>query len=93
MRLCGAKQSLEDWHELAPDEPRKKQRLFCIRVESASNGYFSGSGSNRRGKAGKGQFLEPSLRLRDRPHVLRIEIVPGISGVIHYDLGCHRQHS
>jgi len=36
-----------------------------------------------------GQLFEPLLRLRELPRVLRVKVMPGVAGVVHYDLRCH----
>src|SRR5258706_16262152 len=75
---------------LAADEPRKKQRLFGIRIKLALYDRLSGGGADRRGKACACQLPEVLLGLQERIRVLRIEIVPSIAGAIHHDLCGHR---
>src|SRR5258705_8005642 len=65
---------------LAADEPRKKQRLFGIRIKRALYDRLSGGGADRRGKACACQLPEALLGLQERIRVLRIEIVPSIAG-------------
>src|SRR5450432_4138274 len=75
---------------LAADEPRKKQRLFGVRIERALHDRLSRRGTDRRGKACACQLPEALLSLQERDRVLGIKIVPGIAGAIHHDLCGHR---
>src|SRR5450432_4110050 len=75
---------------LAADEPRKKHRLFGVRIERALYDRLSRRGTDRRGKSCACQLPEAFFGLQERVRVLRIEIVPGIAGAIHHDLCGHR---
>jgi hypothetical protein len=78
---------------LAADEARNKQGFFRIRIKRPRHCYLSRRAPHRGGKAPAGQFLETFLRLQNRARVRRVEMVPGISRVIHHDLSCPCQHS
>jgi hypothetical protein len=75
--------------KLAAYKVRNKQGLFRFRIERPRHCYLSGRVSHRRGKASAGQLFETFLSLQDRLHIGWVKIVPGISRVIHHDLGCH----
>src|SRR6202043_1186815 len=55
-----------------------------------STSFFATVQPLRGGEPGTGQFLETCLGLRHGRGIGRIELVPRIASVIHYDLCCHR---
>jgi hypothetical protein len=74
--------NMRSWR-LAADEPRKKQRLFRIRIKRALHDRLSRPGAHRRGKACACQRPEAFLGLQERVRVLCFEIVPGVARAIH----------
>jgi len=76
--------------KLTAYEARNKQCLFRLRIKRPRHCYFPGSDPYRRGKASAGQLFETFFGPQDRLGIGRVEIVSGISRVIHHDLGRHQ---
>jgi hypothetical protein len=74
---------------LPADKSRVKQSLFCRRVERSRYLRFAWSGTNRSGKASKREYLKAPFSRRQLLNIFNVKLVPGIAGVIHYDLRCH----
>jgi hypothetical protein len=77
----------------AANQARIEQGLFRCRIERFRYRDITGGAAYRRGKAKSGQCPKALFSLYKRLEVLGIELMPGIAGMIHYDLSCHCQIS
>ena len=74
---------------LAANKSRKEQCFFGHRIERPCHGGFAGGVANRRRISDRRQQSETFFGLRKSFRVIRAEVMPGITGVIHDDLSCH----
>jgi hypothetical protein len=79
--------------ELTANQPWKKQRHFGFWIETTGYLRFAGRLPGCRGEASAYEQLEAFFRFQKRLCVIRIKVMTGIAGVVHYDLGCHRKLS
>ena len=77
----------------AANQTRIEQGLFRCRIERFRYRDITGGAAHGRGKAKSGQCPKALFSLYERLEVLGIELMPGIAGMIHYDLSCHCQIS
>jgi hypothetical protein len=77
----------------AANQARIEQGLFRGRIERFRYRDITGGAAYGCGKAKSGQCPKALFSLHERLEVLGIELMPGIAGMIHYDLSCHCQIS
>jgi hypothetical protein len=74
---------------LTADQPGKEQRHFGCWIEAAGYLRFAGGIPGCRGEARACEQFEALFRFQKSPCIICIEVMTGIAGVVHYDLGCH----
>src|SRR6516164_2118115 len=78
---------------LAADKPREEYRFLSVRIERIDPGNFARLGAHCGGKTLARQLFESLFCFGQRRCIVSVEVVAGITVVVHHDLRGHWQYS